>query len=159
MNKDGTQRLLDVLYDCPPTGSLVSKYIGGSNAQMLHDAAERITEMERDCDYLLEIGGRAHIRAERAEDRAEKLERERDEITAIRDRYKSRCYAAEMEHGNTRQALYETRDKLAAALEAMECAALTAEQWMRLDGWEEPMADIRNGLRAAALADDGKEGS
>lgn len=85
----------------------------------LHAGHDRIAELERERDYLLEIDGRAHIRAERAEDRAEKLER-----------------------------------RLTAAREAMECAALTAEQWMHMDGWEEPMAEIRNGLREAALADD-----
>jgi len=47
---------------------------------------ERIAELERERDYLLEIDGRAHIRAERAEDRAEKLERR---LTAAREAHDS----------------------------------------------------------------------
>lgn len=90
---DGTERLLAALYKHEPTRALVNKYLGGSDAQMLHDAADRIAELEQEnamrkaeCErvWALEKADNLEqltVDLEAAEQRIAELGRERDGYT------------------------------------------------------------------------------
>lgn len=52
---DGTATLLGVLYPGVDESKLVRNYLGGSEAPMLYEAAEKITSLEAERDKLREV--------------------------------------------------------------------------------------------------------